>query len=283
MSKKLKPWYTITFFVLLFMLCVSMLCIGRTSAAQELVEEPAEEHVVPISPPQYEEGFQQLWIQRQEAKTAGDMIGERYLEEIIQRKLDKGISNLWEYALILMREGMELADKDGAVQLGEFARRMAPDLPPVYFYAGQKLLGKDSWKLSAAIEQAVEGIKAYARNIPLATIQSINFLYIMSWGVLLAILAFCFVVFFKRSPLYFHALKKELAGDMGEMIRGIGRIILFFLPLFLAQFLLGALTDAYLKMVKQSNVGLDLFFSDRIPLHLECSTKWRAFDAADSR
>jgi tetratricopeptide (TPR) repeat protein len=232
-NKKLKPWCIVTFLVLLLMLYVGMLCIGRTSAAQEPVEEPAEEHVVPISPPPYEEGFQQLWVQRQEAKTAGDMIGERYLEEIIQRKLDKGIMNLWGYALILMREGMVLADKDGAARLGEFAQRMAPDLPPVYFYEGQTLLGKDSWKLSAAIEQVVEGIKAYARNIPFAIIQSINFLYIVSLGFLLAILAFCSVVFFKRSPLYFHALKEALGGDIGEMIGGIGRIVLFFLPLFL--------------------------------------------------
>jgi tetratricopeptide (TPR) repeat protein len=216
------------------MFCVGMLCIGRISAAQEPGEEPAEEYVLPIPPPQYDEGFQQLWVQRQEAKIAGDMIGERYLEEIIQRKLDNGINNLWEYALLLMREGMTFVnDKEGAVRLGEFAQRMAPDLPPVYFYEAQTLLGKDSLKLAAGIEQVVKGIKAYVRNIPLATIQSINFLYIVGLGVLLAILAFCSMVFFKRLPIYFHALQEELAGDMGEMIRGIGRIILFFLPLFL--------------------------------------------------
>ena len=109
MSKKLKPWCTVTFLVLLLIFCVDMLCIGRTSAAQE----PVEEHVLPISPPPYQEGFQQLWIKRQEAKAAGDMIGEHYLEEIIQRKLDKGIMNLWGYALILMREGMGYAVGDG--------------------------------------------------------------------------------------------------------------------------------------------------------------------------
>jgi tetratricopeptide (TPR) repeat protein len=232
-NKKLKPWRTVSFLILLLMLCVGMLYIARISAAEVPVEEPTEEQVVPISPPQDEEGFQQLWIQRQEAKTAGDMIGERYLEEIIQRKLDKGISNLWEYALLVMREGKTFVDKDGAVTLGEFAQRMAPDLPPVYFYEGQMLLGKDSWKLAAGIEQVVQGIKAYARNIPLATIKIINFLYIVSFGVLLAILAFCLMVFFKRLPIYFHAVREDLAGDTREMIWGAGRVFLLFLPFLL--------------------------------------------------
>jgi tetratricopeptide (TPR) repeat protein len=214
------------------MLCVGMLYIARTSAAEELMEEPAEEGVS-VSSPQHEEGFQQLWIQRQVARTAGDTIGERYLEAIIQRKLDKGIRNLWEYALLVMREDMTFVDKEGAVRLGEFAQRMAPDLPPVYFYEGRMLLGKDNWKLAAAIEQDVQGIKAYARNIPLATIQGINFLYIVSLGVFLAILVFSVMVFFKRLPIYFHVLREELAGDVGGMIWGVGRIFLLFLPFLL--------------------------------------------------
>ncbi|MEJ2066566.1 MAG: tetratricopeptide repeat protein [Deltaproteobacteria bacterium] len=197
------------------------------------MEGPTEENVVPPSSPYDEEGFQQLWLQRQEAKTAGDLIGERYLEEIVQRKLDKGISNLWEYALLVMREGMTGVDKEGAVTLGEFAQRMAPDLPPVYFYEGQKLLSKDSWKLSAAIDQVVKGIEAYARNMPLATIKSINFLYIVCLGIFLAILVFCLMVFFKRMPIYFHAVREELTGDVREMIWGVGRIFLLFLPFLL--------------------------------------------------
>jgi len=230
--KKLTSWHTVAFLVLLVVLCVYMLCIGRTSVAQDPVEEPAEEQVVPISP-QYEEGFQQLWIQRQEAKTAGDMIGERYLEEIIQRKLDKGIRNLWEYALLVTREGMTLDDKEGAVTLGEFAQRMAPDLPPVYFYEGKKLLGKDSWQLAAGIEKVVAGIKAYPSNILLATIQGINFLYMVSLGVFLAILVFCLMVFFKRLPIHFYAVREELGGDLREIIWGAGRVFLLFLPFLL--------------------------------------------------
>ena len=233
MSRKLKPWRTVIFLALLIMLCVGTFCVARISAAQEPMEGPTEENVVPPSSPYDEEGFQQLWLQRQEAKTAGDLIGERYLEEIVQRKLDKGISNLWEYALLVMREGMTGVDKEGAVTLGEFAQRMAPDLPPVYFYEGQKLLSKDSWKLSAAIDQVVKGIEAYARNMPLATIKSINFLYIVCLGIFLAILVFCLMVFFKRMPIYFHAVREELTGDVREMIWGVGRIFLLFLPFLL--------------------------------------------------
>ena len=225
--------HIVTALVFLVVFCIGILCIARVSIAQDPVEEPMEEHVVPISPPQYEEGFQQLWIQRQRAKTAGDMIGERYLEEIIQRKLDKGIRNLWEYSLLVTREGMTLVDKEGAVTLGEYAQRIAPDLPPVYFYEAKKLMGKDNLKLADAIDKVVAGIQAYPRNIPFATIQGINFLYIVSLGAFLAILVFCLMVFFKRMPILFHAVRKEMGGDVREMIWGAGRIFLLFLPFLL--------------------------------------------------
>jgi hypothetical protein len=228
LGRKLTRWCTCAFLVL-----VLSLCAGWISAAQEPVEEPVEENGVPISLPQYEEGFQRLWIQRQEAMATGDVVSEHHLEEIIQRKLDKGIINLWEYALLLMREGTALGDKEEATKLGEFAQRMAPDLPSVYFYAAHTLLEKDSWKFHAAIEQTLEGIKTYARNIPLATILGVNFLYIVGLGVLLTILAFCCVVFVKRLPIYFHVLREELEGDTQEMIRGVGRIFLLFLPFLL--------------------------------------------------
>jgi len=150
LSRRPKRWCVCAFLVFFLLLCV-----GRVHAQ----EEPVEEDVVPTYLPQQEEGFQRLWIQRQEAIAAGDL-GERQLEEIIQQKLDQGIINLWEYALLVMREGMTLVDKEEAVKLGEFAQRMAPDLPSVYFYAAHTLLKKDSLKLYPAIEQTLKGIKA---------------------------------------------------------------------------------------------------------------------------
>ena len=220
LSRRPQRWCVCAFLVFFLLLCA-----GRISAQ----EESMEEDVVPTYLPQQEEGFQRLWIQRQEAIAAGDL-GERQLEDIVQQKLDQGIINLWGYALLVMREGMTVVDKDEAVKLGEFAQRMAPDLPSVYFYAAHTLLKKDSLKFSPAIEQTVKGVQAYTRNIPLATVQGINFVYIVGLGVLLTIVAFCCVVFFKRLPIYFHVLREELEGDMQEMIRGVGRICLLFLP-----------------------------------------------------
>ncbi len=225
---RLKSRCIVAFLALFFIFCA-----GGIRAAEEPVEEPAAENAVPTPLPQYEGAFQSLWLQRQAAVATGDVIAEPYTEEIIQRKLDNGIINLWEYAILLMREGTALEDKDAAVKLGEVAQRMAPDLPATYFYMGHTLLGKDSMGFYAAIEQTLEGARAFTRNIPLATTQGINFLYIVCLGVLLAIVTFCCVVFFKRLPIFFHVLKEELTGDIQEMIRGVGRIFLLFLPLLL--------------------------------------------------
>jgi len=161
------------------------------------------------------------------------MIGERQLQEIIQRKLDWGITNLWEYAIPLMQEGMALKDKEQAVKLGEFAQSLAPDLPAVYFYASHSILQGNKGRLSAALEKNTEGINAYGRNITLAAGKILNILYIVGLGVLLAIVTFCLVVFFKRLPIYFHILKGELNGSTQAMIRGVGRIFLLALPLLL--------------------------------------------------
>jgi len=212
-----------------FLVCLLLLGAGGGAWAEELGE--GEEAW--FSPALHDAEFQKLWGARREAMAAGDMIGERHLEEMIQRKLDRGITNLWEYAIPLIREGMALKDKERAVRLGEFAQRMAPDLPAVYFYTGHTLVEGNRWRLTAALEKNAEGIKAYNRNIPLAVGQGLNILYIVGLGFFLAIVTFCLMVFFKRLPTYFHVLKEELRGGTQEMMRGVGRILLFALPLLL--------------------------------------------------
>jgi hypothetical protein len=179
--------------------------------------------------------FMKVWAQRKEALAAGTAgsLGERQLEELIQRKLDKGVTNLWDYAILVMREGKQLADKEKRIKLGEFAQRLAPDLPNVYFYTGNAQLEKNRWKLSSVIEGNMAGFKAYLRNIPMAIGQGLNALYGMGLGILLAIVTFCLMVFFKRLPIYLHALKEELKGGTQELIQGVGRITLLVLPFLL--------------------------------------------------
>jgi tetratricopeptide (TPR) repeat protein len=212
-----------------FFICLLLLGTGGGVWAVEQGEE-GEAWVSP-APPDAE--FQKLWNERRAAMAAGDTIGERHLEEMIQRKLDRGINNLWEYAIPLMREGMALTDKEKAVKLGEFAQQIAPDLPSAYFYTGHAMVEGNKWGLNAALEKDAEGIKAYTRNIPLAAGRGLNILYIVGLGVLLAIVTFCLMVFFKRLPIYLHVLKEELGGGTEEMIRGVGRILLLALPLLL--------------------------------------------------
>ena len=223
-DRNLKSWCLMASFV-----CLLLLGAGGGAWAEEL----GEEGEAWVSPAPHDADFERLWGERREAMAAGGTIGERQLEELIQRKLDHGISNLWEYAVPLMREGMASKDKEGAVKLGEFAQQTAPDLPSVYFYTGRAMVEENRWRLNAALEKNAEGIKAYTRNIPLAAGQGLNILYIAGLGVLLAIVTFCLMAFFKRLPIYFHVLKEELEGDTEKMIRGVGKILLFALPLLL--------------------------------------------------
>jgi len=222
-DRSLKSWCMMAFFVCLLLLG------ARVAWAQGLGEAKEEG----VSPAPQDAELQKIWGERRQTVVAGDTIGARQLEEIFQRKLDRGITNLWEYAISLIQEGMALKDKEQAVRLGEFAQRLAPDLPAVYFYTSHGMVGSNKWKLSSALEKNAEGIKAYTRNIPLAAGQVLNILYIVGLGVLLAIVTFCLVVFFKRLPIYFHILKEELSGGTHTMIRGAGRIFLIALPLLL--------------------------------------------------
>jgi tetratricopeptide (TPR) repeat protein len=222
-DRSLKSWCMMAFFV-----CLLLLVAGGSWA-----QGPGEGEEAGVASAPHDAEFQAIWGERRAAMAAGDTIGERQLEEIFQRKLDRGITNLWEYAISLIQEGMALKDKELAVKLGEFAQRLAPDLPAVYFYTGHGMVESNKWKLSAALEKNAEGINAYTRNITLAAGQVINILYIVGLGVLLAIVTFCLVVFFKRLSIYFYILKEELSGDTHTMIKGVGRIFLLALPLLL--------------------------------------------------
>jgi len=214
--------------MMIFFVCLLLLGAGLDLRA----EEGGEEGDVWSAPTPHEAVFQRLWTERREAMAAGDT-GDRYLDEIIQRKLDQGITNLWEYAVLLMREGMTLKKKEDTVKLGDFAQRMAPDLPSVYFYRAYTTLQKNTLGFHAAIENYLEGVRAYPRNLYLAFGKVLTVLYIVGFGALLAILAFCLVVFFKRMPIFFQTVKEELEGDTQTMIWGLGRIFLLFLPLLL--------------------------------------------------
>jgi tetratricopeptide (TPR) repeat protein len=224
--KSFTSWYLRVFLV-------SLLLLGTGGGIVKAEEHGGEGNTTLTAPSPHDEEFQKLWGERQTALSAGNTIGERQLEDLIQRKLDHGITNLWEYAILLMREGNALADKGKALKLGEYAQRLAPDLPAVYFYTGHTVLQKNRWRLNAAVEENADGIKAFSRNIPQASSLTLSFLYRVGIGLMLAILAFCLMVFFKRLPVYLHALKGELRGDTQEVIRGIGRIILLAIPFFL--------------------------------------------------
>ncbi|MCJ7547091.1 MAG: hypothetical protein MUP30_09775 [Deltaproteobacteria bacterium] len=214
--------------MMVFFAC--LLLIGAGGAWAQGLGEGEE---AKIAPAPHDAEFQKIWGERRQAMAAGDMIGERQLEEVIQRKLDRGIANLWEYAISVIQESMALKNKEQAVKLGEFAQRLAPDLPAAYFYTSHAMVESNKWKLSAALEKNAEGINAHIRNIPLAAGKGLNILYIVGLGVLLAIVTFCLVVFFKRLPIYVHILKAELKGGTQAMIRGVGRIFLVALPLLL--------------------------------------------------
>lgn len=184
------------------------------------------------APTPHEAVFQRLWTERREAMAAGET-GDRYLDEIIQQKLDRGITNLWKYAILLLREGETLKDAERAITLGDFAQRMAPDFPSVYFYRVYATLQKNNLRFHAALENYAEGARVYPRNLSLASGKALTVLYIIGLGALLAILAFFLVVFFKRMPIFFQTVREELEGDVREMLWGVGRIFLLFLPLLL--------------------------------------------------
>lgn len=223
MDRSLTSW-----FLMIFLVCIFLIGAGGSLSA----EEGGEEEGVLSAPTPYGAVFQRLWTARREAIAAGET-GDRYLDEIIQQKLDRGITNLWEYAILLMREGMTLRDDEEALNLGNVAQRMAPDLPAVYFYKAHTFLQKNTLGFHAVLNNYADGVRAYPRNLFLASGKVLTILYIIGFGALLAILAFCVMVFFKHMPIFFQIVREELEGDIQEMLRGVGRIFLLFLPLLL--------------------------------------------------
>lgn len=193
-------------------------------------QEPA---VKGTGTPAPDAGFVRLWGARRAAMATGSPLGEQQLKEMVQLRLDLGIMNLWEYALPLIKEGMEQRDVAAAMKLCEFAQRLAPDLPAAYFAMGEAILRGDRWRISAALERDAEGLRAYLRNIPLLAGALVNVLYTLGLGVILAIATFCLILLWKRLPIYFALIQDELGGDTKGLVRGLARVFVFFLPLLL--------------------------------------------------
>jgi len=107
---------------------------------------------------------------------------------------------------------------------------MAPDLPYVYSYLSRMV---SPWDLYSQIDYNIEKLKAYARNVPLATPRLLNIVHLITFSLLLTTLAFLLLVFGKRLPALVWTLANEARGDYKETLMVGIRVVVLFLPLLL--------------------------------------------------
>ncbi len=177
-----------------------------------------------------------LWEKRKGLIISGRLKeAELVLKEIGEEKLNEGIENLWDYAILLFREAQraKIFNRELALRLIAASVSLAPDLPYLYFYQGELLWLKTPWDFSVLIKHYVDGLKARWRNVSLMVGEVGRWSLIASSAVQFGVLLFCLLLISKRMPLFLYPLKKELKGEERDLIKGLGRIGLLSLPLVL--------------------------------------------------
>jgi len=219
----------ISWYILTFLIFSSFLGVARNVGA---AARPRKDESLAVTFPKRAD-FQEVWAERRVAIAGGEGDDWRQLEQMIELQRDGAVKNLWGYTSSLIREGLKTEDPARAIKLGEFSQSMAPDLPYAYFYSSQVTWKRQKSRIYEALRRRFQGLQAYIRNVPLATCQMINILYVAGVGLLFAVFAFCLLVFLKRLPMAIHVLKGELKGGVRDMLRGLARIFVFFVPLLL--------------------------------------------------
>ena len=177
-----------------------------------------------------------LWQKRKSLILNGRLKeAEVVLKEIQEEKLNEGIENLWDYAILLLREAQraKVFNREWALRLISAAVSLAPDLPYLYFYRGELLWFKTPWDFSVLIKNYIDGLKARCRNVALAVGEVGKWSLIASSGIQFGIFLFCLLLIFKRVPLFLHPLREELKGKDKDLIKGLSRIGILSLPFIL--------------------------------------------------
>ena len=181
--------------------------------------------------------IQRHWIRRKDLINRGKtLIGKKELEEIHRVQLDRGIRNLPIFATLLIREGLEAAERrsfEEALALCKAAKMLAPGLPYGYFALSRVYWSKSKLRLDRVLAEYLRGFFAFIENFKLTFIKFMDLFFLIGQSILLAFLFYSLILFLKYFPPYFESLTRNFRAQVFQIILAVLKIVGILLPFFL--------------------------------------------------
>jgi tetratricopeptide (TPR) repeat protein len=181
-------------------------------------------------------------------------------EDLYKSRLDKGLFNTEPYSYLLME--MARADREGAGELLQKAKKYSPDLPAVYFAFGRESLSPSPSGIFQGFDYFRQGMKAYGRNFW----WEFNLAGLIYISLIISCALSLFVVLAIRFPL-------ETALLLHDGVEERRKLFLLLIPLFLS--LLGPIAfiagiffiiGFYFKRENKALVYVSLLFFLSLPV-----------------
>jgi tetratricopeptide (TPR) repeat protein len=158
------------------------------------------------------------------------------LDQLYERKLDRGLRNIPTVSLMLIRESQQAhqkGDNDHAVTLATYAIKFSPDLPQPYVALAQARWHQKPFQLHLILPEWFKAQLATFRYFPVSLPFSYNLFYLVSNAILLAFLLFGIVMIIKFLPLYLYEIQRNLTYEISMLLLNSLKIFFLFIPLFL--------------------------------------------------
>ena len=157
------------------------------------------------------------------------------LEHIYQYKLDRGIVNLSSASFFLLRGSERLLNEGKvakAVEYAEYALRLAPAYPPVYFHLGKVYWTQNRLRLHSIFTGWFKSLRAVVRNYSFAVYVLTNQLLLLFLAFLLLIGVFTLISLYKYSRLFIHQLTHLFPFGLPGHLYLLWGIFILVLPFF---------------------------------------------------
>jgi len=181
--------------------------------------------------------IQQYWLHRKALINTGKtIIGQKELEEIHRVQLDRGIRNLPTFALLLVREGLDLAARgryQEAVALCESAKTLAPGLPYGFFALARVHWSESKLRVDRVVVELLKGLVVFLRNFKLTFVKVTDIFFLVGQSVLLCFLFYSFILFLKYFPSFVEGVIRNFRSQVSQIILALVKITAILLPFLL--------------------------------------------------
>lgn len=158
-----------------------------------------------------------------------------FLENLSQKKIDNGLTNFSPYSLLLIKKSLAALKRknyDKAELMAEYARKLSPDLPPVYTTIAKVQWSKNKILLHKLIIGYVQAFMKSIQHPEVLAIMIFTTLSVITGAFLLTLGLFAAISMLKYLISAYHDFRHVITDLVpNKALWGIG-LIIFMLPLF---------------------------------------------------